>query len=64
MSVMENRQPRDSAVVHREFKRDAVAMVLDEGRRIVDVAERSGSVRARWATGFVRNALIGVNAPG
>ena len=34
-----------------EFQRDAVAMVLDEGRTIAEVARSSGSTRARSGTG-------------
>ena len=41
MSVM-NEQPRTRRSFSPEFKRDAVSMVLDEGHRIVDVAERIG----------------------
>jgi len=37
MSVMEE-QSRSRRSFTDEFKRDAVAMVLDEGRKIVDVA--------------------------
>ena len=41
MSVMEERS-RSRRSFTDEFKRDAVAMVLDEGNKIVDVAERLG----------------------
>lgn len=41
MSVMEERQ-RSRRSFSDEFKRDAVAMVLDDGNRIVDVADRLG----------------------
>jgi transposase len=43
MSVMgQDRPVRSRRSFTDEFKRDAVAMVLDEGHRIVDVAERLG----------------------
>ena len=42
MSVMERRPARTRRSFNDEFKRDAVAMVLDEGYRIVEVAERLG----------------------
>ena len=42
MSVMERKPARSRRSFTGEFKRDAVAMVLDEGHRIVDVAERLG----------------------
>lgn len=41
MSVMEERS-RSRRSFTDEFKRDAVAMVVDEGNKIVDVAERLG----------------------
>ena len=41
MSVMEERS-RSRRSFTDEFKRDAVAMVLDDGNKIVDVAERLG----------------------
>jgi transposase len=42
MSVMEQQPGRTRRSFTDEFKRDAVAMVLDEGHRIVDVANRLG----------------------
>ena len=42
MSVVERKPARTRRSFTDEFKRDAVAMVLDEGHRIVDVAERLG----------------------
>lgn len=42
MSVMEEKRPRTRRRFTDEFKRDAVAMVLDEGNKIVDVARRLG----------------------
>ena len=42
MSVMEERPARTRRSFTDEFKRDAVAMVLDDGNKIVDVAERLG----------------------
>jgi transposase-like protein len=41
MSVMEERS-RSRRSFTDEFKRDAVAMVLDDGNKVVDVAERLG----------------------
>lgn len=41
MSVMEERS-RSRRSFTEEFKRDAVAMVLDDGYKIVDVAQRLG----------------------
>lgn len=42
MSAMEEKRPRTRRSFTDEFKRDAVAMVLDEGNKIVDVARRLG----------------------
>ena len=42
MSVVERKPAGTRRSFTDEFKRDAVAMVLDEGHRIVDVAERLG----------------------
>ncbi len=42
MSVMEEQRVRTRRSFTDEFKRDAVAMVLDDGNRIVDVADRLG----------------------
>lgn len=42
MSVMEEKPTRTRRVFTDEFKRDAVSMVLDEGYKIVDVADRVG----------------------
>ncbi len=42
MSVMEEKPTRTRRVFTDEFKRDAVSMVLDEGNKIVDVADRLG----------------------
>lgn len=42
MSVMDEQQPRSRRSFTGEFKRDAVAMVIDEGRRVVDVAASLG----------------------
>ncbi len=41
MSVMEERSG-SRRLFPDEFKRDAVAMVLDDGNKVVDVAERLG----------------------
>ncbi len=42
MSVMEEHRARPRRSFSDEFKRDAVAMVLDDGYKIVDVADRLG----------------------
>jgi transposase len=42
MSVMEQKPARPKRTFTDEFKRDAVAMVLDDGNRIIDVADRLG----------------------
>lgn len=42
MSVMEEHEPRSRRSFTEEFKRDAVALVLDEGRRVSDVAQSLG----------------------
>ncbi len=42
MSVMEEHRARTRRSFTDEFKRDAVAMVLDDGNKIVDVADRLG----------------------
>lgn len=42
MSVMEETPGRNRRSFTDEFKRDAVALVLDEGRRIIDVARALG----------------------
>ncbi len=42
MSSSKKRGPGRPAKYPPEFQRDAVAMVLDEGRAIADVAGRSG----------------------
>jgi len=42
MSVMEEQRRRSRRSFTDEFKRDAVAMVLDDGNKVIDVAERLG----------------------
>ena len=42
MSVMEEKPARTRRSFTEEFKRDAVAMVLDDDNKIVDVARRLG----------------------
>jgi len=42
MSVMEENRARSRRSFTNEFKRDAVAMVLDDGNKIVDVSGRLG----------------------
>jgi transposase len=57
MSVMEERPARTRRSFTEEFKRDAVAMVLDEGRTIVDVA-RSLGIGEGTLGNWVRQARI------
>ena len=42
MSVMEEQRPRSRRSFTDEFKRDVVALVIDEGRTVVDVARALG----------------------
>ena len=42
MSVMEREPVRSRRSFTDEFKRDAVALVIDEGRRVIDVADSLG----------------------
>ena len=42
MSVMEQEPVRSRRSFTDEFKRDAVALVIDEGRRVIDVAGSLG----------------------
>ncbi len=57
MSVMEEQRPRTRRSFTDEFKRDAVAMVLDDGNKIVDVGERLGVVEGTLGN-WVRQARI------
>ena len=58
MSVMEEEQrARTRRSFTDEFKRDAVAMVLDDGNKIVDVADRLG-VGEGTLGNWVRQARI------
>lgn len=45
MSVMEQEPVRSRRSFTDEFKRDAVALVIDEGRRVIDVARSLGPSR-------------------
>ncbi len=56
MSVMEERS-RSRRSFTDEFKRDAVAMVLDDGNKIVDIAERLGIGEGTLGS-WVRQARI------
>ena len=56
MSVMEGRS-RSRRSFTDEFKRDAVAMVLDDGHKIVEVADRLG-VGEGTLGNWVRQARI------
>ncbi len=57
MSVMEEQRARIRRSFTGEFKRDAVAMVLDDGNKVVDVAERLG-VGEGTLGNWVRQARI------
>lgn len=57
MSVMEEQKPRTRRSFTDEFKADAVAMVLDEHNKIVDVAERLGVGEGTLGT-WVRQARV------
>ncbi len=61
MSVMEEQRARTRRSFTDECKRDAVAMVLDDGNKIVDVAGRRGHA---GGTGCAKLASIGASAPG
>ena len=63
MSVMEREPVRTRRSFTDEFKRDAVALVIDEGRRSSMLPGRSVSVRARWGTGCAKHASIEVSEP-
>lgn len=57
MSVMEQETVRSRRSFTDEFKRDAVALVIDEGRRVIDVA-RSLGVGEGTLGNWVRQARI------
>jgi transposase len=57
MSVMEEQRPRSRRSFTDEFKRDAVALVIDEGRTVVDVA-RSLGVGEGTLGNWVRQARV------
>jgi transposase len=57
MSVMEEQRPRSRRSFTDEFKRDAVALVIDEGRRVIEVA-RSLGVGEGTLGNWVRQARI------
>jgi transposase len=58
MSVMEQQEPvRSRRSFTDEFKRDAVALVIDEGRRVIDVA-RSLGVGEGTLGNWVRQARV------
>ena len=58
MSVMEEQEPvRTRRSFTAEFKRDAVALVIDEGRRVIDVA-RSLGVGEGTLGNWVRQARV------
>ena len=63
MSVMEREPVRSRRSFTDEFKRDAVGLVIDEGRKVVDVADSLVSARARWGTGCGRPESIAVSEP-
>src|SRR5207237_503614 len=57
MSVMEREPVRSRRSFTDEFKRDAVALVIDEGRTVVDVARRLG-VGEGTVGNWVRQARV------
>ncbi|GAC1414023.1 MAG: transposase [Mycobacterium sp.] len=57
MSVIEEQRPRSRRSFTDEFKRDAVALVIDEDRRVIDVA-RSLGVGEGTLGNWVRQARI------
>lgn len=57
MSVMEEQRPRSRRSFTDEFKRDAVALVIDEDRSVVDVA-RSLGVGEGTLGNWVRQARV------
>ncbi len=58
MSVMQEQEPvRTRRSFTDEFKRDAVALVIDEGRRVIDVA-RSLGVGEGTLGNWVRQARV------
>jgi transposase len=57
MSVMEEQRPRSRRSFTDEFKRDAVALVIDEDRTVVDVARCLG-VGEGTLGNWVRQARI------
>jgi transposase-like protein len=57
MSVMEEQRPRSRRSFTDEFKRDAVALVIDEGRSVVDVARSLGMGEGTLGN-WVRQARI------
>lgn len=57
MSVMEQEPVRTRRAFTQEFKRDAVALVIDEDRRVIDVA-RSLGVGEGTLGNWVRQARV------
>ena len=57
MSVMEQEPVRSRRSFNDEFKRDAVALVIDEGRKVIDVA-RSLGVGEGTLGNWVRQARV------
>jgi transposase len=57
MSVMEQERVRSRRSFTDEFKRDAVALVIDEGRKVIDVA-RSLGVGEGTLGNWVRQARV------
>ena len=66
MSTMEKQNtPRSRRSFTEEFKADAVAMVLDDGRRIVDVADAIGvgeGTLDNWVRLVGRSSAVNVPA--
>jgi transposase-like protein len=64
MSLMEEQRARSRRSFTDDFKRDAVALVLDEDRKIVDVARSVGVGEGTLGIGCARPASIGVSGRG
>lgn len=57
MSVMEQEPARSRRSLTKEFKRDGLALVLDEGRKVIDAASDLG-IGAGTLGNWVRQARV------
>ncbi len=62
--MIEEQRARTRRSFTDEFKRDAVALVLDDGNKIVDVAERLGVGEGRLRNWVRQGRIDGASAPG